>query len=78
MKTIDLTDEQLNYLRALVSADVAGNQRIVRSREFANYGPDESARLHADIAVGSQCIAVLPQPRPALAELSIFHRKQAS
>lgn len=63
--TVDLTSEQLKYLRTLVLSDLLDNQRRVRSREFANYGPVESERIHTDITVASALIAVLPQPAPA-------------
>lgn len=62
--TVDLTSEQLKFLRTLVLSDLLGNQRLVRSQEFAKYGPVESMRVHTDITVASALIAVLPSPTP--------------
>lgn len=62
--TVDLNSEQLKYLRTLLLTDLLENQRTTRSREFANYGPAESARLHEDIRIASALVATLPQPRP--------------
>lgn len=62
--TVDLNSEQLKYLRTLLLTDLLENQRTTRSREFANYGPAESARLHEDIRIASALVAVLPSPVP--------------
>lgn len=62
--TVDLTSEQLKYLRTLVLADLLENQRAVRSRAFTHYGPVESQRIHTDITVASALVAILPSPAP--------------
>lgn len=64
INTVDLTSEQLKYLRTLILSDLLQNQRTVRSAEFAKYGPVESMRIHTDITVASALIAVLPSPVP--------------
>ena len=64
IETVDLNSEQLKYIRTLLLTDLLTNQRTVRSREFAKYGPVEAARLHEDIRIASALVATLPQPRP--------------
>lgn len=63
MHTIDLTDEQATRLRWLVLSALVQNQRIVRSREFAKYGPIESASIHDDIRLDSVLVALIPEPK---------------
>lgn len=60
--TVDLTSEQLKYLRTLVLTDLLQNQRAVRSRAFTHYGPEESKRIHNDITIASALVAILPSP----------------
>lgn len=72
MHTIDLNDEQLKYLRTLVLSDLLENQRIVRSHAFDRYGTVEAQRVHADIAVASALVALLPNPpRPEVVTLPL-------
>lgn len=59
-RTVDLTDEQLTYLRRVVVRDVTQLQEIVRSRAFENYGENESKRICEDIGIGSVLIGILP------------------
>lgn len=63
MHTLDLTNEQLAHVRKLLVRDVAELQAITRSREFANYGPDESEQMHAEIRIGLVLIGLLPPLR---------------
>lgn len=62
MHTIDLTPEQIKYLRSRVLYDLVENQRLVRSTAFDRYGPVEAQRVHDDIAVASALVALLPNP----------------
>lgn len=63
MTTIDLTDEQLRYLRTLVLENVYRLQIAVRSpAPLDNFTPATES-MHKDIAIGSILIAVLPEPR---------------
>lgn len=72
MHTIDLTPEQLKYLRTLVLSDLLENQRTVRSQAFDRYGPVEAQRVHDDIAVASALVALLPNPpRPEVVTLPL-------
>lgn len=63
MRTVDLTYDQLAYLRRVIMRDVAQLQEIARSRAFENYGENESKRIREDIAVGSSLIGILPSVR---------------
>jgi len=65
MITVDLTPDQLVYLRKLIVFDLHENQRIVRSHGFAKYGRDEMQRFHDDVRTAGVLLGRMPQaPKP--------------
>lgn len=60
--TVDLSAEQLAYLWRLISNDISDTTSLIRSREFPQYGPVESASIHASVRIGATLIGLLPPP----------------
>jgi hypothetical protein len=78
MPTVDLTDDQLRYLRRLIASDVASCGSAVKSPQFENYGPTERERVFADIRTGAQLIGLLPTPpRKDFVEVPVYRRRSA-
>lgn len=67
--TLDLTDEQVSYIRQLVIFDVGDRNREVRSPVFATYGPDMQQRTHEELRIGSSVMGLLPVRRVNADEL---------
>ncbi len=70
--TLDLTDEQVNYLRGLVALDVVDRNREVRSPVFATYGPDMQEKTHEELRIGSSIMGLLPVKRVNADDLTRF------
>lgn len=58
--TLDLTETDLRFIQSLTISMVNDATRIIRSPEFDNYGPVESADIHRDIREGCQLLGKLP------------------
>ena len=70
--TLDLTEEQVNYLRGLVAIDVGDRNREVRSPVFATYGPDMQEKTHEELRIGSCVMGLLPVRRVNADDLTRF------
>ena len=58
--TVDLTEEQVNYVRALVATDVVDRNREIRSPQFSSYGEMMKLSTHEELRIGSTIMGMLP------------------